>query len=81
MISCEKYDYIEIVCMHRYPVEITLNTGANLTGTAVDTARNEARQECIKILTDDLETLIVLDDISLLKICIENPHFESVEIN
>jgi Rho-binding antiterminator len=81
MISCDKYDYIEIACMHRYPVEITLNTGATLNGTAIDTARNDKRQECIKILTDDLESLIVLDDISLLKICVVNPHFDSVEIN
>lgn len=31
MLSCEQYDYIEIACMHRYPVLLTLKTGQEIS--------------------------------------------------
>jgi Rho-binding antiterminator len=64
MISCHQYDYIEIACMYHYPVALTLKSGSIIKGIAIDTVRNEARQECIKIQTHEGEVLIVLDDIA-----------------
>ncbi|MCK6263426.1 Rho-binding antiterminator [Vibrio sp. ZSDE26] len=83
MISCNEYDYIEIVCLYRYPIELTLKSKSNghnevVNGIALDTARNEARQECIKILADGTETLVVLDTLVKLKVRVENPHFEEI---
>lgn len=81
MISCEKYDYIEIVCMHHYPIKLTMKSGDVLECTAIDTARNDLKQECIMVNHDRYEKLVVLENISVLEVCVENPHFKSVQIS
>ena len=78
MISCNEYDYIEIVCMHRYPIKLTMKLGEVIEGVALDTQRNEAREECIKVDVSGTEELIVLDNISRLEVGVENPHFQAV---
>jgi Rho-binding antiterminator len=78
MISCNQHDYIEIVCMYHYPVKLTLKSGAVIAGIAVDTARNEAREECIKLTTETGEQLVVLDQLTTLEVTIENPHLQHV---
>ena len=40
MISCNLHDYIEIVCLYRYPVSLQLRSGEVVAGTAVDTDWN-----------------------------------------
>jgi Rho-binding antiterminator len=81
MISCNEYDYVEIVCMHRYPVKITLKTGTVIEGIALDTQYNLARRECIKLDVDDCETLITLAGISTLEVGIDNPHFQQISFS
>ena len=81
MISCSDYDYIEIVCMYRYPVQLTLNCGEVRTGVALDTKRNQAREECIELQIEDTKTLIVLEQIAKLKVEVENPHFSEVSFS
>jgi len=78
MISCNEYDYVEIVCMYRYPVKITLKTGLIIEGIALDTQYNAERKECIKVDVDDTETLIVLASIAMLEVGIENPYFQQI---
>ena len=79
MVGCHQYDYIEIVCLFHYPIRITLKTGLVIDGTALDTGRNDAGDECIKIQQDASEKLVVLDEIQMLAIRIENPHFSQVD--
>lgn len=78
MISCNHYDYIEIVCLFKYPIEITLKSGQVVVGKAIDTARNHRREECIKLNIENSDVLIVLDSIAKLKVVVENPHFDEV---
>lgn len=75
MISCNDYDYIEIVCLYRYPVRLTLKSGQTIEGKALDTARNQDKQETIKLDQNGVEQLVVLDDLSLLEVLVDNPHF------
>ena len=35
-LACETYDHLELACLRRQPLRITLVTGEILTGTAVD---------------------------------------------
>jgi len=49
MISCHLYDYIEIACMHKYPVKFILKTGKVVECVAIDTQYNEIKEECIKV--------------------------------
>lgn len=74
MISCNQHDYIEIVCMYHYPIKLTLKSGEIIQGIALDTQRNEQRDECIKID----EHLVVLEGIKILEVMVENPHLQKV---
>ena len=78
MISCNEYDYIEIVCMHCYPIKLTMRSGEVVECVAVNTERNNAREECILVRIDSGQKLIVLDDIAKLEVCVENPHFAEI---
>ena len=79
MISCESYDFVEIACMYRYPVKLTIKSAAAIEGVAIDTQRNELKEECIKVNIDDESTmLIVLNDILKLEVLVDNPHFSEV---
>ena len=78
MLSCSDYDYIEIVCMYSFPIRLTLTSGEVIEGTALDTQRNDLRQECIKLDSVGVELLVELDSISVLQVCVENPHFSKV---
>ncbi|MDD9197475.1 Rho-binding antiterminator [Aliivibrio sp. S3MY1] len=78
MISCNEYDYIEIVCLCRYPVRLTMKVGESIKGVALDTSRNESKNECIKLNTNETEILVELDGISKLEVLVDNPHFSEV---
>lgn len=78
MISCHQYDYIEIVCLYHYPVILTLKSGQIVEGIALDTARNDSRQECIKLDVKGINVDIVLIEIALLSVDVENPHITQV---
>ncbi|MGB5856361.1 MAG: Rho-binding antiterminator [Oceanisphaera sp.] len=81
MMSCEQHDYIEIACLYRYPITLTLVSDEHISGIALDTARNEQRQECIKIQNDDTEHLIPLASITRMTATVDNPHFRVVEFD
>ncbi len=81
MINCDQHDYIEIVCMYRYPVKITLASGDIVEGIAMDTARDEQHAECIKIGDEKNQQLIVLDEIKTLEVTEENPHVRRVDFS
>ncbi|MFT5806140.1 MAG: Rho-binding antiterminator [Moritella dasanensis] len=77
-MKCEQYYYIEIACMYRYLIQLTLRTGAEIIGTGIDTQRNEGREECIKMDIEGKSELIVLDSILTLELKTDNPHFKIV---
>ena len=66
--------------MYRYPIKLTLKTAEIIQGVALDTQRNELKEECIKVNVKDegSDKLIVLDHIQKLEICVENPHFSEI---
>ena len=78
MISCSNYDYIEIVCLFNYPVEVTLISGQAIVGRAIDTAKNASGEECIKLEDKNGELLVILDSILSLRVLVENPHLQEV---
>lgn len=83
MISCEKYDYIEIACLYRFPITLILHNAQKITAIAVDTQRNAQQRECIKLLTEPHQRsiLVELQSIARLEVNINNPHFLSVDFD
>lgn len=88
-MTCSQYDYIELVCLYHYPVKLVMNNGDIILGKALDTQRNSEIQHCIKLdcqiasgtELDSKECLVVLDDISSMQVCINNPHINYVEFD
>ncbi|NOH95986.1 Rho-binding antiterminator [Vibrio sp. 99-70-13A1] len=78
MISCNHYDYIEIVCLYKYEVLLTLKSGESIQGVANDTKRNENKQECILIKRETDSVLVVLDELVRLEVLTQNPKFKLV---
>ncbi len=78
MITCAQHDYIEIVCTFRYPIKLTMKSGIVIECVPLDTKLNENKVECIKVDLNGDDSLIVLDDISKLEVCVANPHFHVV---
>jgi Rho-binding antiterminator len=64
--------------MYRYRVRLTLDSGSELEGVALDTGRNKNREECITISDGDADSLVVLDSITKMDVLAENPHFKTV---
>ena len=81
MISCSDYDHVEIVCMHKYPIKITLKSGEIIEGKALDTSYDADKQECIKLQVNNHTCLLVLESIYLLEVTINNPHFNKLTFN
>ena len=78
MISCDQYDYIEIVCTFNYPIKLTMKSGREISGVGLDTKLNGEKQECVKVDIDGVHDLVVLDEISTLEISVDNPHFKVI---
>ncbi|MBR9829429.1 MAG: transcriptional regulator [Oceanospirillales bacterium] len=78
MMSCEEHDYIEIACTFQYPVRLILTSGVIIEGRALDTQRNGARDECIKIEVAGVESLVLQNDIARMEALADNPHFQVV---
>jgi Rho-binding antiterminator len=78
MISCQQYDYIEVVCLYHYPLSIELRTGETVKGIAVNTVRNEQRNECIELNQEGGTIKVVLDNIARLTVTVQNPHIDKL---
>ena len=81
MISCNQHDYIEIACLFRYPIKLIMKDTTVIKCQALDTQYNETKQECIKVESEGVESLVVLDNIVILEVCVDNPHFKTVSFN
>tara|TARA_R110000868_G_scaffold142465_1_gene359869 strand:- start:50171 stop:50416 length:246 start_codon:yes stop_codon:yes gene_type:complete len=81
VINCNQHDYIEIACLYQLTIKLTLRSGDHIKGIAIDTQRNTAKEECIKIKVGTDHQLIVLDDISTMQALIANPHFDTISFS
>lgn len=81
MISCAQHDYVEIACLYKLPVILTLRSGEELAGVAMDTVSNQDRAECLKLKTGRDEQLVVLDQILRMVAAEPNPYFAKVDFD
>ncbi|WP_299798267.1 Rho-binding antiterminator [uncultured Shewanella sp.] len=81
MIRCDIHDYIEIACLYRIELLLTLRSGEEVVGVAKTTCIDDHRKECIVIESGGESVSIVLDSIKRMTAVTENPHFNSVNIS
>lgn len=60
-----------------------MKSGKVIECIALDTKRNERKIECVKVEClkgeqNSQHSLVVLDDIAQLEVCVDNPHFHMV---
>ncbi|EOB1207158.1 Rho-binding antiterminator [Photobacterium damselae] len=82
-IACQRYDYIEIACMHHYQITIELLDGTVIQGQAIDT-KIENKQEflLLDVLSKKEDSIIQvrLDHIHQLIVTTPNPQFTHITI-
>jgi Rho-binding antiterminator len=81
MISCEHYDYIEIVCTYQYPLKLTTKFKEVIDCIAKDTSIDKDRNECVNVSVDGSDRLVPLDEILTMEVKVDNPHFKLVTFN
>ena len=79
MISCHQHDYIEIACLYRLRLRLTLIDGVSLEGQALDTGSRQGR-EWLTLSIGDEEREIDLDRIRRITALDRNPHFQAIDL-
>ena len=77
-IDCSLYDYLELACMHRYEINLSLVGGAASSGVATDTETNNGAEFLI-IKSDNAIERVRLDLISSLQVVTEPRVFDYVD--
>ncbi|VUD64483.1 hypothetical protein TDB9533_03327 [Thalassocella blandensis] len=79
-ISCDLHDYIEIACMYKIPVSLTLKDGRVLSGKPITTTFNRAKEECILFFhfSSEEEEHIPLYLLEIMASITPNVHFNTV---
>ncbi len=78
MITCDQHDYVEIACLFRYSVRLTLKSGHEVEGVAIDVRLDDQRDECIALRNEAGVRLVALRDAASLEVTTENPRFRAV---
>lgn len=81
MIKCHIYDHVEIVCMFHYPIKLTLSDGSEFTCSAIDTQINKHKQECMRVESEGVEDLVILENIAEMEVLVKNPYFNKIKFN
>ncbi|MDP2571237.1 Rho-binding antiterminator [Vibrio penaeicida] len=87
MISCDKYDFIELACLFKLKVSLAMLSGEQIEGVAHNTKIGADRVEYLILThwvvdeTDVKETAVRLDDIHTMSAKTANPHFTTIHIN
>jgi Rho-binding antiterminator len=77
-LKCDLHDYLEIACLYKFEVKITLKDGTKILGIPI-TTNTIHKIEYLEINSDgELITVPVLN-LSSMRACKKNPHFVLVE--
>lgn len=79
IIDCHLHDYIEIACLYGYEVELILLQGDVVTGQALTTVTDSARQEFLLVKKHGQQTRVLLTDIKKMSALTHNPHFNHID--
>ena len=60
-IDCDRHDYLEIACLHRYRLLIELTDGSSLEATPVTTLTTSDKEEFLRVETANGTREIRLD--------------------
>lgn len=76
-ISCNLHDYVEIACLYRYQVKLTLRDRQTIEGKAIDTLSSANKCEYLLIDTGQKQQ-IELNQLKKLQVLTPNARFTEV---
>ena len=81
LINCHLHDCIEIACLYRFRVALTLIDGSGIHGRAMTTRTGTDKREYLVISPSAQpdEQLVELARIKRMQALDTNPHFDTVE--
>ncbi len=83
-IKCEIYDYIEIICLYRYMVKLTLTDGTHIQGQFDRTlyvSRNQQKHEAIAGINQQQQAIeVILTDITSIDVLSQNASFSYISL-
>ena len=80
MISCHQHDYIEVACLYRLHLRVTLADGGSVEGVARDTGSRQGR-EWLQLETGDGLRELDLAGVRRLEAVEDNPHFNCIDLD
>ncbi|MDT8364583.1 MAG: Rho-binding antiterminator [Nitrosomonas sp.] len=78
LISCELHDYIEVACMYRYLVRLTLKDMSIMEGKARDITTSQDKKEFLLLETGTDSQQIELTTLRKMEVLSPNPKFQEV---
>jgi Rho-binding antiterminator len=79
-IACDIHDLIEIICMRRYQVEVSLHDGGTVRGTASNTLTRQGEEFLLLELPDTATPALQLNLVQISLIRVLTPGAQVVEI-
>ncbi|RXJ74243.1 transcriptional regulator [Veronia nyctiphanis] len=79
MINCDVHDIVEVACVYKIKVELSLSGGKQIIGVATDTKVTDEKREYMVINSGKQLVDIEMDSINKMKAVEVNPHFDEVE--
>jgi Rho-binding antiterminator len=76
MVTCLHYDYIEIACLYRLSIMLTLNSGKTVSGLAQNIVYN--KKECLVLQQDAIELTIETSTLKSMQALTANAHFSVI---
>lgn len=80
VIACDIHDLIEMICMRRYQVEVSLNDGSTVRGTANDTLTSQGQEFLLLEQPDQAEPVAQLNLLHVSLIRVLTPGAQPTEI-
>ncbi|WP_292441282.1 Rho-binding antiterminator [Methylophaga sp.] len=80
-LDCGVVDNLELACLHRYDLAVTMNNGEQFEGKARNLTTNGERQECLILDTHGGERTIILADAKTASALTENDYFTELDLN
>lgn len=79
-IACDIHDLIEMICMRRYQVEVSLNDGGTVRGTANDTLTSQGEEFLLLEQPDQAAPVVQLNLLHVSLIRVLTPGAQPTEI-
>ncbi|TXI17898.1 MAG: transcriptional regulator [Nitrosomonas sp.] len=77
-ISCELHDFVEVVCMYRYQLKLSLKNNQVVEGKAIDIVNSTEGRECL-LIDGNPQQQVELTQITKMEVLTPNAKFREVD--